>query len=91
METLGKSVIEALALALGIDTRLLVSRIDKAFWQLRMICYPGLDEAGRGSVKAGIGEHTDFGILTFLLTDATTHSLQAVSYTHLTLPTKRIV
>ncbi|TKA80917.1 hypothetical protein B0A55_01659 [Friedmanniomyces simplex] len=79
MEGLGKAVIEALALALGVDTSLLVSRIDKAFWQLRMICYGG--QKSQVPAKAGIGEHTDFGILTFLLTDATKQSLQVRSKT----------
>ncbi|KAK3111502.1 hypothetical protein LTR53_013183 [Teratosphaeriaceae sp. CCFEE 6253] len=79
MEMLGRSVTEALALALGIDISLLATRMDKAFWQLRMICYPG--QHGGTPVKAGIGEHTDFGILTFLLTDATTHALQVRSKT----------
>ncbi|KAK5703439.1 hypothetical protein LTR17_022123 [Elasticomyces elasticus] len=39
MEDLGKAVIGALALALGVDTNLFLSRVDKPFWQLRMVCY----------------------------------------------------
>jgi isopenicillin N synthase-like dioxygenase len=56
MEDLGKSVIAAIALALGVDPSLLSSRIDKAFWQLRFIYYPGSDSAAVG--RAGIGQHT---------------------------------
>ncbi|KAK5685394.1 hypothetical protein LTS10_003472 [Elasticomyces elasticus] len=74
MEGLGKAVIEALALALGVDSKLFLSRVDKPFWQLRMVCYPG--QTSVMPTKAGIGEHTDYGILTFLLTDATKQSLQ---------------
>ncbi|KAK1085773.1 hypothetical protein LTR48_004230 [Friedmanniomyces endolithicus] len=79
MQGLGRAVIEALALALGVDAKLSVSRVDKAFWQLRMIYYDGHDS--RFPAKAGIGEHTDFGILTFLLADSTKHSLQVRSKT----------
>ncbi|TKA43992.1 hypothetical protein B0A54_04756 [Friedmanniomyces endolithicus] len=76
MERLGRAVIEALALALGVDAKFFVSRVDKAFWQLRMIYYGG--QTSPVSANAGIGEHTDFGILTFLLTDSTKNSLQGV-------------
>ncbi|KAK1807576.1 hypothetical protein LTR12_018079 [Friedmanniomyces endolithicus] len=79
MERLGRAVIEALALALGVDAGLFVSRVDKSFWQLRMICYGR--QTSPVSAKAGIGEHTDFGILTFLLTDSTKNSLQVRSKT----------
>ncbi|KAK0968850.1 hypothetical protein LTR91_016576 [Friedmanniomyces endolithicus] len=79
MERLGRAVIEALALALGVDVKLFVSRVDKAFWQLRTICYGG--QTSPVSAKAGIGEHTDFGILTFLLADSTKGSLQVRSKT----------
>ncbi len=56
MERLGRAVIEALALALGVDAGLFVSRVDKSFWQLRMICYGR--QTSPVSAKAGIGEHT---------------------------------
>ncbi|KAK0284693.1 hypothetical protein LTR91_011080 [Friedmanniomyces endolithicus] len=79
MENLGRAVIEALALALGVDAKLFVSRVDEAFWQLRMIYYDR--QTSPVSAKAGIGEHTDFGILTFLLADSTKGSLQVRSKT----------
>jgi len=56
MENLGRAVIEALALALGVDAKLFVSRVDEAFWQLRMIYYDR--QTSPVSAKAGIGEHT---------------------------------
>ncbi|TKA25037.1 hypothetical protein B0A54_17455 [Friedmanniomyces endolithicus] len=77
MENLGRAVIEALALALGVDAKLFVSRVDEAFWQLRMIYYDR--QTSPVSAKTGIGEHTDFGILTFLLADSTKGSLQVRS------------
>ena len=56
MEQLGRAVIEAIAMALHVDAKLLSSRIDKAFWQLRIIRYDARNrEVG---AKAGIGEHT---------------------------------
>ncbi|KAK4902351.1 hypothetical protein LTR27_001255 [Elasticomyces elasticus] len=56
MESLGKAVIEALALALGVDSKLFLSRVEKPFWQLRMVCYPG--QTSVVPAKTGIGEHT---------------------------------
>lgn len=54
--SLGDSVMKALALGLGVDEEIFLSRVDKAFWNLRILGYEG-----RKSVKkenAGIGEHT---------------------------------
>jgi isopenicillin N synthase-like dioxygenase len=94
MESLGRKVIEAIALGLGVDAGLLLDRVDKAFWNLRVLGYEGRQE--RTPAKAGIGEHTgyiyqgtwlgdaeltcelDFGILTFLLTDPTPGALQVL-------------
>jgi isopenicillin N synthase-like dioxygenase len=56
MENLGKAVIAAIAMALEIDATLLSSRIDRAFWQLRLIFYPGRRSSSAG--QAGIGQHT---------------------------------
>ena len=56
MERLGNSVVEAIALALDVDASLFLSRIDKAFWNLRVLGYEG--RKSLASAKAGIGEHT---------------------------------
>ncbi|KAF2653197.1 oxoglutarate 3-dioxygenase [Lophiostoma macrostomum CBS 122681] len=77
LEHLGREVMRAMALALGIDVSLFLDRVDKAFWNLRILGYEG--RKSRSPAPAGIGEHTDFGILTFLLTDSTKNSLQVLS------------
>ncbi|EFX05092.1 oxoglutarate 3-dioxygenase [Grosmannia clavigera kw1407] len=77
LEPLGVAVIRALALGLGVDEAIFVERIDRAFWNLRILAYEGRKE--RETANAGIGEHTDFGLLTFLLTDSTKKSLQVLS------------
>lgn len=94
--TLGNSVMKAFAMGLGVDAEIFLSRIDKAFWNLRILGYEG--RKSKSQDNAGIGEHTgryhggqivrvtrdpnkiysDFGILTFLLTDSTKNSLQVL-------------
>ncbi|KAI9729230.1 MAG: hypothetical protein M1834_007022 [Cirrosporium novae-zelandiae] len=76
MLSLGTAVVRAMALALGVDESALTSRIDQSFWNLRIIAYEGSMAQGK---VAGIGAHTDFGILTFLLTDSEKGSLQVLS------------
>ncbi|KAK5121335.1 hypothetical protein LTR85_005501 [Meristemomyces frigidus] len=77
MQSLGLSVIEALALGLGVESQTLLSRVDEAFWSLSVLGYEGRDP--QTPAKSGIGEHTDFGILTFLLTDQTRNALQVLN------------
>ncbi|EOO03838.1 putative clavaminate synthase-like protein [Phaeoacremonium minimum UCRPA7] len=79
LESLGKSVMQAMALAMEVDESIFLDRIDKAFWNLRILGYEG--RKSKTPAPAGIGEHTDFGILTFLLTDPTKNSLQVLSKT----------
>ena len=67
------------ASGLDVDERIFLDRIDKAFWNLRILGYEGRDV--KKKTPAGIGEHTDFGILTFLLTDSCKQSLQVLNKT----------
>ncbi|KIW15207.1 hypothetical protein PV08_05252 [Exophiala spinifera] len=77
LEALGTQVMKAIAIGLDVDESIFLNRIDKAFWNLRILGYEGRKE--RSKQLAGIGEHTDFGILTFLLTDSNPKSLQVLS------------
>ncbi|CZR66951.1 uncharacterized protein PAC_16850 [Phialocephala subalpina] len=73
--TLATKVVQALALGLGVDESIFLTRIGEAFWNLRILGYYPKPEGK----QAGIGDHTDFGILTFLLTDPQKDSLQVLS------------
>jgi isopenicillin N synthase-like dioxygenase len=53
---LGASVMRALALVLDVDEKIFTERIDKAFWNLRVVAYPGIVPGGEE--VSGIGEHT---------------------------------
>ncbi|KAF2727114.1 oxoglutarate 3-dioxygenase [Polyplosphaeria fusca] len=77
LESLGREVVRAMAIGLEVDAELFLDRIDKAFWNLRILGYEG--RKSKTPALAGIGEHTDFGILTFLLADSTKQSLQVLS------------
>lgn len=52
---LATEVVRALALALGVDEKIFISRIKEPFWNPRVLGYPLHPE---GDI-AGIGEHTD--------------------------------
>jgi hypothetical protein len=56
VESLGNSVMKAIAMGLDVDEELFLKRIDKAFWNLRILGYEGRKSKNEG--KAGIGEHT---------------------------------
>ncbi|KAF2110459.1 oxoglutarate 3-dioxygenase [Lophiotrema nucula] len=77
LEHLGCEVMRAMAMGLQVDPSVFLDRINKAFWNLRILGYEG--RKSKKPKPAGIGEHTDYGILTFLLTDATKQSLQVLS------------
>ncbi|KKY16292.1 putativeoxoglutarate 3-dioxygenase [Phaeomoniella chlamydospora] len=76
---LGVAITKAMALGLGVDERIFTSRVDKAFWNLRLLAYEGKEPKVDKEKVAGIGQHTDFGILTMLLTDPQKNSLQVLS------------
>lgn len=56
LEALGQQVMSAIATGLGVDQSILLSRTNKAFWNLRILGYEGR-KVKRESF-AGIGEHT---------------------------------
>lgn len=69
---------KAFALALGVSEDVFASRVDQSFWQLRMAAYPGVSGEVDSS-KSGLYQHSDFGILTFLLTDEHKGSLKVLA------------
>ncbi|KAH0418320.1 oxoglutarate 3-dioxygenase, partial [Aureobasidium melanogenum] len=75
---LGVAIMEAFALALDVPEEIFSSRVDESFWQLRLAAYPGVSEATDQS-KSGLYQHSDFGILTFLLTDEHKGSLKVLA------------
>lgn len=56
VESLGKSVMKAMALAMDVDDAIFSERVDKAFWNLRILGYEG--RKSKTPAQAGIGEHT---------------------------------
>ncbi|KAK5053145.1 hypothetical protein LTR84_002119 [Exophiala bonariae] len=56
LENLGNSVMKAIAIGLSVDESIFLDRIDKAFWNLRILGYEG--RKTRSESAAGIGEHT---------------------------------
>ncbi|KAH8881497.1 oxoglutarate 3-dioxygenase [Thozetella sp. PMI_491] len=74
---LGNQVMKAFAIGLDVDEEVFLSRVNQSFWNLRIVGYEG--RKAKTDALAGIGQHTDFGILTFLLTDSTKESLQVLS------------
>jgi isopenicillin N synthase-like dioxygenase len=56
VESLGNQVMKAIALALAVDETIFLSRVDEAFWNLRILGYEG--RKSKSSTLAGIGEHT---------------------------------
>jgi len=71
MLLLANEVLRAIAMGLGIDEEIFLSRTNEAFWNLRVIAYESAD-------GSGMGQHTDFGILTFLMSNAVRDSLQVL-------------
>lgn len=61
MERLGTSVMKAIAIGLSVDESIFLDRIDKAFWNLRILGYEG--RKSRSENVAGIGEHTGKSLL----------------------------
>ena len=58
--SLGNSVMKALAMGLGVDQEIFLSRVDEAFWNLRILGYEGRKSASKEN--AGIGEHTGMAL-----------------------------
>lgn len=75
---LGVAIMKAFALALNVSEEIFSSRVDESFWQLRLAAYPGVEE-GTDQSNSGLYQHSDFGILTFLLTDEHKGSLKVLA------------
>jgi len=56
--SLASEIVRAIAMALEVDEQVFVGRIDKSFWNLRIIGYEATDENEDTSKVSGIGEHT---------------------------------
>jgi len=56
LENLGNQVLKAMAIGLGIDDEVFISRVNTAFWNLRILGYEG--RKAKSSEYAGIGQHT---------------------------------
>ena len=75
---LGVAIMKAFALALDVPEEIFSSRVEESFWQLRLAAYPGVSKEPDQS-KSGLYQHSDFGILTFLLTDEHKGSLKVLA------------
>ena len=75
LESLGKSVMQAMALAMEVDESIFLDRIDKAFWNLRILGYEG--RKSKTPAPAGIGEHTGTDLPDFYFGDC--EDLRAVT------------
>jgi isopenicillin N synthase-like dioxygenase len=79
MQNLGLRLMGACSRGLGLDPSFFDPYFDDAFWSMRMIRYPGVDEKddnNNKSYKFGVGEHTDYGIFTMILCDNVKGTLQ---------------
>jgi isopenicillin N synthase-like dioxygenase len=56
--SLATEVVRAIAIGLQVDEKVLLSRVDKSFWNLRIIGYEATKEYTDTSKVSGIGEHT---------------------------------
>lgn len=56
--TVGTEVVRAMAMGLGVDEKIFTSRIDRTFWNLRLLAYEGKEPNSDKEKIAGIGEHT---------------------------------
>lgn len=58
--SLGNSVMKAFAMGLGVDEDIFLSRVNEAFWNLRILGYEG--RKAKSQDNAGIGEHTGMAL-----------------------------
>jgi len=77
MSKLGKSIMKAMALGLGLNEDFFDSYTNESFWCIRMIGYPPLQSSGENNeVGVSCGEHTDYGCITILNQDSTKGALK---------------
>jgi isopenicillin N synthase-like dioxygenase len=70
MASLSSTIMEAFAVALGLDDRAFERFIDRHGSALRLAHYPAVDGSGAGDAdRFRAGAHTDYGTLTVLWTD----------------------
>ncbi|CAJ1448676.1 unnamed protein product [Effrenium voratum] len=74
LESLGKLLMEAMALGLGLAPQHFESFTDRSFWVARVIGYPPLPRAA--DVGLSCGEHSDYGCWTILSQDETRDALE---------------
>ncbi|RDW65180.1 clavaminate synthase-like protein [Coleophoma crateriformis] len=55
---LATAILKAMAMALDVDETIFTSRIDKSFWNLRILKYDATNADAISPAVAGIGEHT---------------------------------
>ena len=77
-------MLKAIALHLELDEDYFEAYVPGGNSILRLIHYPPILQEPQSSVRAG--QHEDINLIT-LLVGASASGLEAVSYTHLTLPT----
>ena len=76
----GKSVMSAIGRGLSLSHDTFDSTMTDPYWTLRSICYPPKSSlTSDPDIGIGCGTHTDYGYLTFLLTDGTPNTLQVRS------------
>lgn len=90
IQKVGKALMLAMGIALDLpeseeddqDENVFVRNTESSFWGLRMIGYPKLSAplaVGEDPAELSCGEHTDYGCVTLLLTDATPGALQILA------------
>eukprot|EP01060_Flectonema_neradi_P014819 TRINITY_DN21484_c0_g1_i3.p1 TRINITY_DN21484_c0_g1~~TRINITY_DN21484_c0_g1_i3.p1 ORF type:complete len:267 (+),score=29.49 TRINITY_DN21484_c0_g1_i3:190-990(+) len=78
--TTGECVMSAIGRGLGESHDFFDSTMTDPYWTLRSICYPPKADLDPSlDLDMGCGAHTDYGYLTFLLTDGTPDTLQVRS------------
>eukprot|EP00246_Nothoceros_aenigmaticus_P011098 TRINITY_DN2877_c0_g1_i3.p1 TRINITY_DN2877_c0_g1~~TRINITY_DN2877_c0_g1_i3.p1 ORF type:complete len:155 (-),score=15.92 TRINITY_DN2877_c0_g1_i3:182-646(-) len=82
LKELGRRIMRALALALGGPRDAFEGdRAGDPFWILRVIGYPGCRDIDKNdSSGIGCGEHTDYGLLTFVNQDMQVSALQVLNF-----------
>jgi isopenicillin N synthase-like dioxygenase len=72
MTALGHIILEGIAMSLGLDRSYFADRYTRDPLMLfRIFNYPGDPHAADGEPRWGVGEHTDYGLLTILKQDET--------------------
>lgn len=75
MNKLGKLLMSAASLGLGLDPSFFDPYFDDAFWSMRMIRYPP-PPMQYDDYDFGVGEHTDYGVYTMILCEDIPGTLQ---------------